>query len=106
VVTSTTHLTNRANDVANDNYRVGVPRVTAPDVVTAATPKPGSKLLKINDATARVFDYSQGALKITLLVLACAAAWFALGLTLRRHKNRRYEYEDVEEPPVDVGATG
>ncbi|HKD97106.1 MAG TPA: hypothetical protein VKB69_05815, partial [Micromonosporaceae bacterium] len=96
-VTSGTHLTNVADDVATDNYRIGIPRVAAALPAPTPSERPGSKLLKINDATARVFGYGQSAVKLTFLVLAAAALWFALGLTLRHRKRRREDWEEIPE---------
>ena len=96
-VTSGTHLTNVADDVATDNYRIGIPRVAAALPAPTPSERTGSKLLKINDATARVFGYGQSAVKLTFLVLGAAALWFALGLTLRHRKRRREDWEEIPE---------
>jgi hypothetical protein len=86
-VTSRTHLLNTANDTANDNYQMGVPRV-AP-VVPSPSPSSGNKIVKAENAAAKVFSFSKGAVGITVVVFCAGVAWFVIGLTLRKISRAR-----------------
>jgi Domain of unknown function DUF11 len=81
-VTSHTHLLNRANDVATDNYQMGISRA----VVVAPTPTPSSpnKIDQANSAAAKVFSFSESAVVITYVVLGAGLLWFIVGLSIRK----------------------
>lgn len=82
---SSTKLTNPADDVATDNFQIGVPRV-AP-AVPAPSPSTVNKITKFTNAAGKVFDLSKSVVNVTLIVLAAAILWFIVGLTLR-HRSR------------------
>lgn len=81
-VTSHTHLLNRANDVATDNYQMGVPR-TAP-AAPAPAPSSPNKIKQASNAAAKVFSFSESAVGITYVVLGAGVLWFVVGLSIRK----------------------
>ena len=83
-MTSSTTLFNRANDKASDNYQIGIPRVVPKPTVAASAP---NKIEEFNTATQKVFNLSQGAVRVTWIVLGAAILWFIIGLTWR-HRSR------------------
>jgi Domain of unknown function DUF11 len=86
---SDTALLNKANDVATDNYRIGIARVAAtPLAAASASVSPDSKLQKITSAASTAISLTHKALLASFLALGAAALWFSIGLTLR-HRSRR-----------------
>lgn len=81
-VTSHTHLLNRSNDVATDNYRMGIPRVTV--VAQAPVASSPNKITQASNAAAKVFSFSRSAAGITYVVLAAGVLWFIVGLSIRK----------------------
>lgn len=88
VLASTTHLTNPNNDVATDNYQLGVAR-PLPVVAASPSPNPHSKIMLIDNAASKAINFSDSALKLSLYALIAAVVWFAVGLTFRYHKRRK-----------------
>ena len=92
---SNTHLTNTANDVAIDNYRLGMPRKVA-----ALVPSPSvsaeSKITKITNAASAAIRVTDEMLVVSLIALGAAALWFAIGLTLRHRSRRRKSALDAK----------
>jgi len=87
-VASDTHLVNTANDAATDNYRIGM-KTVAPVVAPAPSASPKSKLAKITSAATDTLNVTSNFLNWSIAVLAAAALWFAIGLTVRAVKRRR-----------------
>jgi hypothetical protein len=88
-VASNTHLINTADDVAIDNYQIGVARPVAQPVASPTPSTQGSKLARITHAAASAISVTDKALVISLAALAAALIWFVVGLTLRRRHRRR-----------------
>jgi hypothetical protein len=87
-VLSNTHLTNTTNDVATDNYRIGMPRTVA-----GTSPSPSasteSKITKITNAATAAIKVTHKALLISIAALIAAVVWFVVGLTLKHRRRRR-----------------
>jgi len=94
VVDSRTKRVNTGNDKATDNYRLGVPRVTAPVVIPSPSINPSGNLAKFTNTAAKVADYSTHIMYWTFIVLGAAAIWFAIGLAL--HHRRRVADADFD----------
>ena len=92
---SNTHLTNTANDVATDNYRIGIPNVIAP-LLPSPTPSGPTKLDKITNAASDAINVTNTALIWSIVALAAAAAWFGVGLTMRARKRRNSPTPDLD----------
>ncbi len=87
-VLSNTRLTNTANDVAVDNYRVGMPRtVAAPLPKPSASPE--TQIMKITNAANAAIRVTHKALIISMIALTAALVWFVIGLTLKHRRRRR-----------------
>ncbi len=97
-LTAATRLTHRSDDVATDNYRIGIPRVVATPTPPPAPPNPKSKIMQIHDATATVFGLGHSALVVTWAAVGATVLWFALGLTLHRWRRRNERWEDDTDP--------
>jgi hypothetical protein len=85
---SDTSLINKTNDVATDNYKIGIPRAAAAPVAASPSASPVTKLQKITTAASTAINFSHKALLVSALALGAAALWFSIGLTLR-HRSRR-----------------
>lgn len=94
-VASNTRLVNPADDVATDNYRIGVPRA-APPVTPSPAPSGGDKIAAVTSAASKMLDYSRKAAVVTFAVLGASIAWFAIGLTLRRRTRARRAFTDTD----------
>jgi len=94
VVDSRTKRVHTGNDKATDNYRLGVPRVTAPVLVPSPSINPSGKLAKFTNTAAKVADYSSHVMLWTFIVLGAAAIWFVIGLAL--HHRRRVADADFD----------
>lgn len=94
VVDSTTKRVNTSNDKATDNYRLGIPRVTAPILPPSPSINPTSNLAKFTNTAAKVTDYTSHAVLWTFIILGAAAIWFAIGLAL--HHRRRVADADFD----------
>jgi hypothetical protein len=94
VVDSSTKRVNTSNDKATDNYRLGVPRVTAPVVAPSPSIDPTSNLAKFTNTAAKVTDYTSHAVLWTFIILGAAVIWFAIGLAM--HHRRRVADADFD----------
>ncbi len=94
-VLSNTRLVNPANDVAIDNYRIGMPR---PVVVPLPSPSVSAetKIEKISHAANQALQVTHKALIISMAALIAAALWFAIGLTVKHRRRRRTAALDNE----------
>lgn len=97
-ITSATRLTHTSDDVATDDYRIGIPRAAVTPAPTPPPVNPRSKIMQIHDAAATVVDFGHSALVVTWAVIGAAALWFALGLTLRRWRRRNERWDDDADP--------
>jgi uncharacterized repeat protein (TIGR01451 family) len=93
-VDSRTKRVNTGNDKATDNYRLGVPRDTAPVLIPSPSINPSGNLAKFTKAAAKVADYSSDIMLWTFIVLGAAAIWFVIGLAL--HHRRRVADADFD----------
>ena len=94
IVDSRTKRVNTSNDKATDNYRLGVPRVTAPVLAPSPSINPSGKLAKFTNTAAKVADYSTHVMFWTIIILGAAAIWFVIGLAL--HHRRRVADADFD----------
>ncbi len=81
---STTKLVNRGDDVATDDYRLGVPRTP----VAASSPAAPDKISRAAGMVATAFSISRSAVVVTIIALIGSALWFVIGLTARAAANR------------------
>jgi hypothetical protein len=94
VVDSSTKRVNTSNDKATDNYRLGIPRVTAPVLAPSPSIDPTSNLAKFTNTAAKVTDYTSHAVLWTFIILGAAVIWFAIGLAI--HHRRRVADADFD----------
>jgi hypothetical protein len=94
VVDSSTKRVNTANDKVTDNYRLGIPRVTAPVLAPSPSINPTSKLAQFTNTAAKVTDYTSHAVLWTFIILGAALVWFVIGLAI--HHRRRVADADFD----------
>jgi uncharacterized repeat protein (TIGR01451 family) len=100
VVDSRTKRVNTGNDRATDNYRLGIPRVTAPVIAPSPSINPTGNLAKFTNTAAKVADYSSHIMVWTFIILGAAAIWFAIGLALH-HRRRAADADFDRNDPGD-----
>jgi len=95
-VASDTHLSNKGNDAATDNFRIGMPK--AAPVVAAPTPSanPNSKLAQVTNAATETLNVTSSFLTWSIIALSAAALWFVIGLSWHAIKRRRRPMSDPE----------
>lgn len=101
VVDSRTKRVNTGNDKATDNYRLGIPRITAPVLAPSPSINPSGNLAKFTNAAAKVADYSSHVMVWTFIILGAAAIWFVLGLALHHWRRAADADFDRNDPGDD-----
>jgi|GEM_PF-7076700 len=100
VVDSRTKRVNTGNDRATDNYRLGIPPVTAPVLAPSPSINPTGNLAKFTNTAAKVANYSSHVMVWTFIILGAAAIWFAIGLALH-HRRRAADADFDRNDPGD-----
>lgn len=95
VLGSDTHLTNTTNDTVTDNYRIGFAAVVpTPKPSPSPSASTATKLDKITNVASDAINVTHTALTWSVVALGAAAAWFAVGLTLKARKRRGTPSQD------------